>query len=237
VKLYRDGGKVWLLDGVNRLDALELNGDTQAIADDVELVLTGGEQRTFELVRCIEPYAYCISANLHRRHLTQQQKRDLIAKLLKANPERSDRQMAGLAKVDNKTVGTIRREMEAREEIPHVEKRTDTKGRHQPATKPQAAASAAPLANAPLPPAEGREDQFRKIAAQTVESPAAVLGAANPRRDAKLIAEHYGHDGLKLRELASALDWWASRAFGRAARAEKLARDHPTTDATAIPSS
>ena len=37
--------------------------------------------------------------------------------------------------VDNKTVGKVRAEQEAREEIPHVEKRKDTKGRKQPARR------------------------------------------------------------------------------------------------------
>ena len=78
---------------------------------------------------------YVDSANLHRRHLTTEQKRDLIAKLLKAKPEQSDRQIAKQVKVDNKTVGKVRAEQEAREEIPHVEKRKDTKGRKQPAKR------------------------------------------------------------------------------------------------------
>src|SRR5215831_4796917 len=38
-----------------------------------------------------DPTAYVISANIRRRHLTAEQKRDLIAKLIKAAPEKSDR--------------------------------------------------------------------------------------------------------------------------------------------------
>jgi hypothetical protein len=79
-----------------------------------------------------DPWAYAASANAHRRHLTNEGKRDLIAKLLVAGPEKSDRQLADLAKVDHKTVATIRRDQEGRGEIPHVEKREDTKGRQQP---------------------------------------------------------------------------------------------------------
>ena len=45
--------------------------------------------------------------NIQRRHLTAEQKRDLIAKLLRANPERSDRATAKIAKVDNKTVAVV----------------------------------------------------------------------------------------------------------------------------------
>jgi hypothetical protein len=40
-----------------------------------------------------------------------------------------------VAKVDGKTVATVRAEQEGRAEIPHVETRTDTKGRKQPAKR------------------------------------------------------------------------------------------------------
>jgi hypothetical protein len=80
--------------------------------------------------------AFIISANIHRRHLTPEQRRELIAKLLKADPGKSNRQIAETVKADHKTVGAVRQEQEARGEIPHVEKRIDTKGREQPASKP-----------------------------------------------------------------------------------------------------
>jgi hypothetical protein len=79
--------------------------------------------------------AYVISANIHRRHLTTAQKRDLIAKLIKAEPEKSNNAIAKQARVDDKTVGKVRQGMEARSEIPNVESRNDTKGRKQPARK------------------------------------------------------------------------------------------------------
>jgi ParB-like chromosome segregation protein Spo0J len=82
-----------------------------------------------------EAAACVISANIHRRHLTAEQRRELIEKLLKADPGQSDRQIAEMAKVSDKTVAAVRREAEARAEIPHVEKRTDRKGRSQPARK------------------------------------------------------------------------------------------------------
>jgi hypothetical protein len=82
-----------------------------------------------------DPAAYVISANIRRRHLSAEQRRDLIAKLMKAQPEKSNRQIAKTVKVDDKTVGSVRRELEGRAEIPHVDQRTDSKGRKQPARK------------------------------------------------------------------------------------------------------
>ena len=120
-----DKSPVMLLDGRNRLDAIESipGGETVEVRNVVVLDHT------------TDPYAYVISANIHRRHLTAEDKRDIIAKLLKAQPEKSDRQIAGTVKTDHKTVGTVRAELEGRGEIPHVEARTDTKGRKQPAIK------------------------------------------------------------------------------------------------------
>ena len=79
--------------------------------------------------------AYVISKNIRRRHLTPEQKRELIEKLLRADPTKSDRQIARTVKADNKTVGAVRKRAEAREDIPHVSKRTDSKGRSQLAHK------------------------------------------------------------------------------------------------------
>jgi hypothetical protein len=82
-----------------------------------------------------DPAAYVISANLHRRHLTAEQKREVIAKVIAAKPEASDRQIAKVVKADHKTVARARAEAEDVGKVPHVETRTDTKGRKQPAKK------------------------------------------------------------------------------------------------------
>ncbi len=55
--------------------------------------------------------------NLARRHLTREQKRQLIADEITAHPSRSDREIGRLMGCDHKTVGAVRREL--RGEIPH----------------------------------------------------------------------------------------------------------------------
>jgi hypothetical protein len=134
VALYTDTDNFTsLLDGINRLDALELAG--------FRIVKDGELDR--DVVDChgipgnVDPYDYVISANAHRRHLTGEQKRERIAKLIAAKLNQSNRTIAKQTKVDHKTVAKVRAQQEARGEIPHAETRTDSKGRKQPAKKPK----------------------------------------------------------------------------------------------------
>jgi hypothetical protein len=107
----------------------------------------GGEIAPHEQSNDDRVRAYVISKNIHRRHLTAEQKRELIAKLLKATPEKSKNSIAKQVKADDKTVASVRRDMEARSEIPNVGTRTDSKGREQPARKsPVSRANATPPA-------------------------------------------------------------------------------------------
>lgn len=78
-----------------------------------------------------------LTLNLDRRHLSREQRRALLAASIKAEPEVSDREHGRRTGTDNKTAAKVRTDMEGREEIPHVDKRIDTKGREQPATKPK----------------------------------------------------------------------------------------------------
>src|SRR5262249_21322450 len=156
------GASALLLDGISRLDAVEIelgrpirvvprtyrlrarwsletdeDGESVPVTKLIgEAENTTAEQPTFILLgRDVDPWAYVMSANLHRRHLTAEQKREIVAALLKANPERSNNATAKIAKVDDKTVGAVRAELERRSEIPNVSSRTDSKGRKQPARK------------------------------------------------------------------------------------------------------
>jgi hypothetical protein len=114
-----------ILDGRNRYRACLAVGWSQSKI----------REHCFTYQYSIDPLAHVISANIHRRHLTAEQKRDLIAKLIEAQPEKSDRQIAKQAKVDHHKVGKVRKEEEDVGKIPHVETRTDTRGRQQPAKK------------------------------------------------------------------------------------------------------
>jgi hypothetical protein len=112
-----------LIDGRNRLDAMELVGLPIKFNEEFPHATTNKE-----------PYGYVASANLHRRHLTVEQKRDLIAALLKAKPERSDRATAAITKSSPQTVTKVRKDLEATAQIEQLTTRTgaDGKTRRQP---------------------------------------------------------------------------------------------------------
>jgi hypothetical protein len=134
----KDDAPVYLLDGRNRLDAMAAVGLLRLRKDDDNYGCLAEQPSCKGYIRVVEgadPYALVFSLNIHRRHLTAEQKRELIAKLLEADPNKSDRQIGRIIKADNKTVASVRAEKEAREELPHVETRTDSKGRKQPAKK------------------------------------------------------------------------------------------------------
>ena len=100
-----------------------------------------------------DPYVLADSLNLHRRHLTAEQKRELIEKRLKANPEMSDRAIAKEVKVDHKTVAAKREKLEATGEIPQLKERVggDGKARTRPAEKPQRAPISTKPATSSIP--------------------------------------------------------------------------------------
>src|SRR5687768_9496505 len=77
-----------VLDGISRLDAMEKIGIEVVSADGTLTV------PTITAPPGTDPYAYVASMNLHRRHLDADQKLEVIAKLLKARPELSNRAIA-----------------------------------------------------------------------------------------------------------------------------------------------
>jgi hypothetical protein len=129
-----------LLDGRNRIDAMALVGllgvddDTGRLSD-----LGSGNQIKLQFYTDGDPYAIALALNIRRRHLQSKEKRDLIAKILKQQPSKSNRQIARVVRTDDKTVGAVRNKMERRAEIPHEKTREDSQGRQQPARKPNSA--------------------------------------------------------------------------------------------------
>jgi ParB-like nuclease domain len=129
-----------LLDGQNRLDALELLNrirfhDPNEWSDG-SIDLLGDDFLTIGDYSPVDPYAYVLSKNVHRRHLTAEQRRELIAKVLKAKPEASNRQVAKQVKADDKTVAKVRTELEATAEIPQLERTTGADRKARPSRKP-----------------------------------------------------------------------------------------------------
>ena len=73
--------------------------------------------------------------NIARRHLNQEQKRELILGQLIDTPEQSNRQIARALGVSHVTVNAVREESERRGQIVHVSETVDTLGRKQPAKR------------------------------------------------------------------------------------------------------
>jgi hypothetical protein len=126
ITLVRVGSDFQLLDGRNRLDAMELVGVL-----DWEKYPTAGGAAIQALAEGDDPYDHVVAANLHRRHLTGEQKRELIAKVLKAKPEASNRKIAKQTKADHKTVAAVRGDLESTGEIPQLEKTTGADGKQR----------------------------------------------------------------------------------------------------------
>lgn len=119
---YDENGNI--LDGHHRVRACE------------ELGLTDWPRFIRKGLSEADKRVHARQLNLARRHLSRDQKRDLIAAQLRETPEKSNRQVAEGLGVDHKTVAAVREVAARRGEIPHVTSTTDTLGRSQPARKP-----------------------------------------------------------------------------------------------------
>jgi len=122
-----------LLHGRTRLDLQEVAGVAVIDADGKLLV----PHEVKQVADDDEAKRFSLSLNVHRRHLTAEQKRGLIAELLKAQPEKSDRAIAADLKVDKNVVSRVRQKEVATGALAPVEKTVgkDGKTRKQPAKK------------------------------------------------------------------------------------------------------
>jgi DNA-binding transcriptional regulator YhcF (GntR family) len=119
-------GEPILLDGRNRLDAMDLVA-LKVVIEDIAVRVDCSPD--------FDPYGYVVSANIHRRHLTAKQKDALLATLIKAQPTKSNRQLAKLAAVSHPHVAKVRTELEQSGDVETVTTSVDTKGRKQPTKK------------------------------------------------------------------------------------------------------
>jgi hypothetical protein len=189
VAVLTKGSRQMVIDGRNRLDALELAGFTVVderggLVKSVCIDLTKGGD--LDLVDPAKVEAFIISKSIHRRHLAADQKRDLIAKPLKANPERSDRATGKLAKADKNTVAAVREDLEASGEIHQSEMRVSASGQtRKPAKKSALRDQQPPPAGrvpASEPAASALADQSGAQPELVVASAEAVACSAQPPR-------------------------------------------------------
>jgi hypothetical protein len=140
IVLYR--GK--LLDGRNRLASMELVGIAFEVwredksrfelqASSICLPWFGG---FVTLDDDADPYAYVVSANIRRRHLSIEDKDRLIIELLKADPKKSNRQVAKLTDTSHPHVAKMRKKAEKTGDVETVTTSTDTKGRNPSLHRP-----------------------------------------------------------------------------------------------------
>jgi hypothetical protein len=223
----------FLLDGRNRLDAMALLGLLFETADhhlgahrwrNGKWSMDGAERINFghghsNRSSAGDPHALVLSLNLHRRHLTPERRRELIAALLKMKPEASNSSIAKQVKADDKVVDSVRRELEANSDIPNKPDRVEASGRKARGRKP--AKKAKPSARSAM----------RKIVAKytTKEAPAE---AGAERRKAEYAAQEANTAPIDPGSRAAVVhDAW--RAFAHAL--ENLTRHPPAKIAESIP--
>jgi N6-adenosine-specific RNA methylase IME4 len=102
----------------------------------VQICLELGIEHWPQLVRLglsdAEKSEHARKLNVARRHLDQRQKRTLIEDQLRETPEKSNRQIAAVLRVDGKTVGVARERLERTAEIPRLEKTVGADGKNRP---------------------------------------------------------------------------------------------------------
>jgi hypothetical protein len=174
--------KFTLLDGRNRLDAMELAGIKFALRpNERSLPSTPGwlldvdrgdlvVSHPLEVERD-DPWEYVRRANVERRMMNRAEKRELIKRLLKHAPEKSDRAIAEMAMSHKNVVKSVRGEEEARGHIAHVKTRVDSKGRRSPARRKTKTTSR-------RPPAGTEQNSPTAAPAATPDTPAATTAAA-----------------------------------------------------------
>jgi hypothetical protein len=141
-----------VIDGHHRKRIAESFG--LSLPTSVRSGLTNAEKRSLAL-----------SLNVDRRHLSREQRRELVAASLIADPQLADREHARRTGVSPSTVGTIRSELEDDGQVSKLDSRISADGRERPASQPpRPIVDPAPTPVSVEPPpvvdSEGARDDF-----------------------------------------------------------------------------
>lgn len=186
-----------VLDGHHRIRACKELG----ITDYPRVVRTN-------LTGDAEKRSHVRALNLLRRHLSQEQRRAVIAEELKENPERSNRQIAASLGVDDKTVGAVRSDLQLSAEIPQIAERTVTRKGSTYQQKPKQ--SAAIIATTPA-------EEKKAVAAAPFAPEGVAVSTATAQRAAQTAARSIAEDAEAF--LNSAIDRDGAIADARLCRA------------------
>lgn len=171
-----------ILDGYHRAQAWE---ELRAEGVDLPDYPTIAREGMTEDEKC----DYAEALNMARRHLTREQRRDLIERRLKRNPQKSNPQIAAELGVTDKTVGVVRERLEAGSEIPRLERREGADGKTYPARMPERLAAVTPA----LPPdpnvIDARERFLQKAAEVDAQRAALVEDEEDEEEDDVVIPE------------------------------------------------
>jgi hypothetical protein len=166
-----------ILDGRNRYRA--------CLAADVPPVPINGDKWIKN------PTEYVISANIHRRHLTAEQKDDFLVKLVAANPEESDRSLAKKGGVTHPTIARARKKAAVTGKgLPVGGKRkgADGKRRRQPTKRKKTPPPAQPKNKDECATTSGTFERWQK---QAAEAALATAPGAKPTRAEILTADRW----------------------------------------------
>jgi len=173
-----------LLDGRNRLDAMEAVGiPVKRLKHFIKYYLEGPmtwEQASECIAGDTDPYEYAISANIRRRHLSAEQQAEMLAKLVAAQPEKSDRELAKQAGVSHPTIAKARRAAEATGKALPVEKRVGADGRAR--ARPSHKATKPGPKNTPAVSTKPRDDIGPASAGEIARRDAEIEELRNAKR-------------------------------------------------------
>lgn len=140
------------------------------------------------------------SLNLHRRHLTREQKRQIIAESLKADPQLSNREHARRTGANHETVQKVREATEESGEIRHFSERIDprTGNASQLASRPRPVPEFAPSDEIAPGITAGQLDELN------VQPRPEPVAPPKPRRGA--LADDANRIGWEIRKAAEKLE-------------------------------